>query len=103
MSIFKGSLLVGLCLASFACHKRPPGSKDSNGSGSVDGTGHTGAVAPANGTPGDPNAPAGSAPTGSTTGSAAAVPTGTTAPSGTGNSNTDMANPANGSGSGSAH
>lgn len=102
MSIVKGTLLISLCFASFACRNKPQaGSKDSSGERTIDGTGHTGDVAPVQGKPGDPSAAPGTnaagAPSPSAQQGSGAVPNNTTAPSGTGNSNTDMASPSTGS------
>lgn len=81
MSIFKATLLAGLCLASFACHDTPPGSRGGSDSAKrVDGTGHTGDLSSGSDTQRNPDS----------TGSAANAPSGATTPSGTGNSNTDM-------------
>lgn len=98
MRFFKASLLALFCIA--ACRNTPgTGSRDGSGN-KVDGTGHTGAVVPANGTMGDPAAPAG-APAGGSSMTANPAPAGSAAgganaPSGTGNSNTDLATGANG-------
>lgn len=87
MSIVKASLCAGLCVAALACRNNPDGSHGSDQARPVEGTGHTGQVAPARGTSGDPevspNAPSASAST--TANPPPAVP-----PSGTGNSNSDV-------------
>lgn len=95
MTRLGASVLAGLCVAAFACHDTPSGSQTGGGNGRpVEGTGHTGDVKPANGTSGDPaaspNAPGGSTAT-------TANPTyGNGAPSGNGNSNSDIPQPAMG-------